>query len=206
MSEKFKLYCDMDGVLVDFVGGIVPYLNKKVYEPAPEGATEEYRTLQSEARAEANNGPIGIEHLEKHKWLHSDEWVSKFPAVRRFMKVTAGEDREFWANLAWKPGGKELWNYIKVYNPDILSAPMGTPTGPGALGKRDWVKRELGLEGEKVNLSSSKERFGAPGAILIDDRDKYVEQFTKGGGTAVQHFETGRTFAELRELLFERYF
>ena len=206
MSKKFKLYCDMDGVLVDFVGGMIPYLNKKVYEPAPADASTEYRELQAKAREEAAFEPLDIRHLEKQKWLHSDEWVSKFPAVRRFMKVTAGEDREFWANLAWMPGGKELWNYIKVYNPDILSAPMGTPDGPGAQGKIDWVKRELGLEDEKINLSRSKEKYGAPGAILIDDRDKYVEQFTNGGGTAVQHFATETTVAELRELLFKRYF
>jgi hypothetical protein len=206
MNGKFKLYCDMDGVLVDFVAGIVPYLNKKVYEPAPEGATAEYRDLHARARVEACFAPIRIAHLEKYKCVFNHDWVPRYPAIRRFMDISAGDDREFWANLEWMPGGKELWDYVKVYEPDILSAPMREPDGPGAMGKLDWVKRELGLEEARINLSSSKKEYGAPGAILIDDRDKYIEQFTEGGGTAVRHVEPTTTIEELRELLFERYF
>ena len=207
MSGNFKLYCDMDGGLVDFVGGIIPYLNEKIWETEPAlEATEEYRTAWAAAREEADGDLIEIRHLEKKKWLVSDEWRSEYPAIRNFMNLSAGEDREFWANLEWKPGGKELWDYIKVHEPDILSSPMGEPTGPGAMGKIDWGKREPGLEEERINLSSSKGEYGAAAAILIDDRDKYIEQFTEGGGTAIQHVESSRTIEELRELLFERYF
>ena len=29
----------------------------------------------------------------------------------------------FWAGLKWMPDGQELWDYLKPYKPDLLSAP-----------------------------------------------------------------------------------
>ncbi len=46
---------------------------------------------------------------------------------------------EYWAGLDWEKGGPMLWNYIKSYNPYILTSPSLNPES--REGKRDWVTR-----------------------------------------------------------------
>ena len=73
------------------------------------------------------------------------------------------------------------------------------------IGKRIWVERELGLPVEKVNLSDSKEPYGVwngKQGLLIDDRDKYVNEFRAGGGIAIKHNpdDVDNTIRQLQEL------
>ena len=110
---------------------------------------------------------------------------------------------DLWANLGWERGGKELWDYIKdIPGLEILSAPMAEGS---KVGKRIWVARELGFPVEKVNLSDSKEPYGVwngKQGLLIDDRDKYVNEFRAGGGIAIKHDpdNVAATIAQLKEL------
>ena len=58
------------------------------------------------------------------------------------------------------------------------------------VGKRIWVERELGLPASKVNLADSKQPYGewnGKQGLLVDDRDKYVNEFRAGGGIAIKH-------------------
>ena len=77
--ENYKIYCDMDGVLVNFIKGYFELTGRDI---------------------------TGQYHTDKRFWEPIDK---------------AGVD--FWVNLEWTPGGKELWNYIKKYNPELLSSP-----------------------------------------------------------------------------------
>ena len=48
----------------------------------------------------------------------------------------------FWSDMPWMPGGRQLWSYIKQYNPHILSA--YTPEDPNCIpGKRTWLRRNV---------------------------------------------------------------
>ena len=95
---------------------------------------------------------------------------------------------DLWANLGWEKGGKQLWNYIRdIPGLEILSAPMAEGS---KVGKRIWVERELGLPASKVNLADSKKSYGewnGKQGLLVDDRDKYVNEFRAGGGIAIKH-------------------
>jgi hypothetical protein len=95
---------------------------------------------------------------------------------------------DLWANLGWEKGGKQFWNYIKdIPGLEILSAPMAEGS---KVGKRIWVERELGLPASKVNLADSKKPYGewnGKQGLLVDDRDKYVNEFRAGGGIAIKH-------------------
>ena len=67
------------------------------------------------------------------------------------------------------------------------------------------MKRELGLDEELVNLSDTKEPFGTHNGkqgLLIDDRDKYINQFVSGGGIAIKHNpdDVDNTIKQLQEL------
>ena len=56
--------------------------------------------------------------------------------------VIKKEGCEWWENMPWTSDGKKLWNYLKKYNPIILSTPAKFIDSK--LGKIKWIKRELG--------------------------------------------------------------
>ena len=63
------------------------------------------------------------------------------------------DKRDFWSTMPWMPGGKELWSFIKKYNPDILSAHVEEVRDPTCIpGKTLWAKRNLGISNDRINL------------------------------------------------------
>ena len=73
------------------------------------------------------------------------------------------------------------------------------------IGKYAWARRELGLPVSKVNLSDTKEPYGewkGKQGLLIDDRDKYINEFIAGGGIAIKHDSNNvdNTIRQLKEL------
>jgi len=154
-GSKYKIYVDMDGVLVDFDGG---------YEKLT-GIT---------TRAADEKGP------------------------EFFWKPISKAGAKWWITLNWMPDGKQLWDYVKKYNPELLSAPSREEASK--LGKRVWVKREL--PGVKLILRSAdkKQEFASPNSILIDDREKNIEQWKSAGGVGILHTDAASTIKKLKEL------
>ena len=198
-SEQYQLFSDMDGVLVNFEGGVLKYMNAKMREIAEN--QEEYKALKGSgspdyklykaARKAAEE--LGGWDVEINKWhiARPDSSEQSFPRnkkIRELMYRLVENDVDLWANLGWEKGGKQLWDYIKdIPGLEILSAPMAEGSRKG---KKIWVERELGLPANKVNLADSKKSYGewnGKQGLLIDDRDKYVNEFRAGGGIAIKH-------------------
>ena len=154
-DPKYKIYVDMDGVLVDFDGG--------------------YEKLTGMTTREA------------------DEKGPEF-----FWKPISKAGAKWWITLNWMPDGKQLWDYVKKYNPELLSAPSREEASK--MGKRIWVKREL--PGAKLILRSAdkKQEFASPTSILIDDREKNIEQWKAAGGIGILHTDAASTIKKLKEL------
>ena len=154
-DPKYKIYVDMDGVLVDFDGG--------------------YEKLTGMTTREA------------------DEKGPEF-----FWKPISKAGAKWWITLNWMPDGKQLWDYVKKYNPELLSAPSREEASK--MGKRIWVKREL--PGAKLILRSAdkKQEFASPTSILIDDREKNIEQWEAAGGIGILHTDAASTIKKLKEL------
>lgn len=149
----YKIYCDMDGVLVDFDRG--------------------YKELTG--REASFNIP------KEEFW----EPISKAGAP-------------FWIKLKWMPDGKQLWDYIKKYNPELLSAPSREESSK--MGKRIWVKREL--PGTKLILRQAerKQEFATPNSILIDDRADNIQRWKDAGGVGIVHTSAADTIQQLKDL------
>ena len=183
---SYQLFVDMDGVLVNFEGGVLNYMNEMMrkLEHQPE------HPLHKIARSGAKE--IGGWDVEINKWhiARSDQEgsLSRNLRIRDYMYRLVENDVDLWANLGWENGGKKLWDYIKdIPGLEVLSAPMAEGS---KVGKRIWVERELGVPAEKVNLADSKKSYGVHNGkqgLLIDDRDKYVNEFREGGGIAIKH-------------------
>jgi hypothetical protein len=105
---------------------------------------------------------------------------------------------KFWITLKWMSDGKQLWDYIKEYNPILLSAPSREESS--RLGKRVWAKREL--PGTKLILkpASQKQQHASPTSILIDDLQKNISQWEAAGGIGILHTNTSNTIKQLKQL------
>ena len=115
--------------------------------------------------------------------------------------------KNFWSTMPWTRDGRQLWNFIKKYQPHILSA--YSIEDPNCIpGKRKWLKSNLGYtqnfminivrRREKKNFAMNK---GQP-AILIDDYPKNVQQFKSAGGIGILHSNAQTTISQLRKIGF----
>jgi hypothetical protein len=153
-NKKYEVWCDMDGVLVNFKNAI-----EKL------GLT--------------------IKKLD-------DEPNKAWPIIAK-----AGEN--FWSQAPWTNDGKELWDYVKKYNPTILSAP--SQANSSKTGKRIWVKNELG-QNVKVILckAAEKQQYANYKSILIDDMEKNIDQWVANGGVGILHKSAKETIKKLQDL------
>jgi PAS domain-containing protein len=154
IEMKYKVYCDMDGVLTDF---------NKSYE-------------------KLTGIDIGGQHFTSEDFWNPIN--------------DAGYD--FWINMEWLEDGKTLWNRIKKYNPELLSAP--SRQSHSRIGKSDWVKREL--DGVVLNLRYSKHKkdFADTNHILIDDRLENILSWVDAGGIGIHHMTLEDTINKLEKL------
>jgi hypothetical protein len=96
------------------------------------------------------------------------------------------------------PDGKTYWDYIKKYNPILLSSPSASSTS--RLGKRLWVKNNL--PGTKLILARAKDKqnYACKDCILIDDRPSNIDQWRSQGGIGILHTSASDTIRQLKEL------
>jgi hypothetical protein len=118
--------------------------------------------------------------------------------VSAFWDPISQAGAKFWITLNWMSDGKQLWDYIKKYNPILLSAPSREESSK--LGKRVWVKREL--PGTKLILryAPQKQEYASPTSILIDDRQKNIDQWEAAGGIGILHTSAANTIEQLKQL------
>jgi hypothetical protein len=116
---------------------------------------------------------------------------------KEFWKLISNQGVGFWVGMPWIPDGKELWEYIKPYNPLLLSAPSSEESS--RLGKRLWVKNNI--PGTKLILrqAEQKQEFANPNSILIDDRTSNINQWRAKGGIGILHTSTNNTLKQLKK-------
>ena len=156
---KYRIYCDMDGVLTDFEKRFVTLLK------------EEGPKYYSKAVIAQVTRPKHFEKLEGQEefWKFIDQYIGL----------------EFWSGMEWMPNGKQLWNFIQPYNPTILTSPSRDNTS--RLGKRLWVKEHLvPAPPVEFRFGDAKSDFANENAILIDDKPSNLAAFAAKGGIALE--------------------
>jgi hypothetical protein len=191
VKEKYQIFCDMDGVLVDLVGGV----NEALYSEPPKDASENYKKAQISARNKLNGATLTPEHLDK---THPN-FVKE---SRNFLYRVLRDNRQFWINLKWLPEGKELWSFIEKYDPVILSKPTDLQA---VIGKNQWVKDHLALPKERVQIRYDKSpyaKYEGKIGILIDDFESNTSKFSGNGGLTVLYKSTQQAIKELKSFGF----
>jgi hypothetical protein len=174
-SSKIKVYCDLDGVLVDFNRG--------------------FKNLDS-----------------NEDKLTPAEYEEKY-GLDKMWKIVDDKGDAFWANLRWKSDGRALWDYIKRYDPIILSSPSRSKSS--VEGKMKWIKRNLGInqaeptksaksweEDSRIILSRNKHKYAKDKAdILIDDTKEKIDKWAEAGGTGVLHTDSTDTIRVIEDII-----
>lgn len=97
-------------------------------------------------------------------------------------------DINFWANLKWMHDGHEILDAVEnkfgSQNIYLLTVPMPNP-GSGT-GKILWVRWNLPQYSERLIISTApKKLLVKDDCLLIDDCDKYVDEFVEEGGQTI---------------------
>lgn len=92
---------------------------------------------------------------------------------------------EFWSKMPWMPQGKQLWNFIQKYNPQLLTSP--SRDNNSRLGKNLWVRNNLNPPPKVIfAYSSDKQRYSNNNSILIDDKGSNIEEWISKGGIGLR--------------------
>jgi hypothetical protein len=113
---------------------------------------------------------------------------------------------KFWIGIPVMPGAKELVDYVKPYDYEILSAP--SMKKQSRLGKLLWIKNHTGdVFGSKPNVifKQAKEKHLVKPElskydILVDDRADTIDRWNAAGGTGVLYKSAGQTINALRKI------
>jgi hypothetical protein len=128
--------------------------------------------------------------------LSPAQYQTKYGIEKFWSFIDEENGVKFWVGMQWMKDGKELWEYIKKYNPTLLSAP--SRNNESRLGKRLWVKNNL--PGVKLILASAskKQNYSGRNKILIDDRPDNIKQWRAQGGKGILHTNTQDTIKQLQ--------
>ena len=130
--------------------------------------------------------------------VDTSHYVSSTP---EFWQPVDSGGPAFWASLDWTSDGKQLWNYIKKYKPNILSSPSRSQTS--RIGKQVWVKTHIPRTQYKDLLlypRHEKQLFAGENRILIDDLAKTIDEWNAKGGIGILHTSAANTIKQLKEL------
>lgn len=139
--------------------------------------------------------------LEKTVKMPINQWTKQGRKERWDAVI---DKKDFWHTAPWLSEGKKLFNYVKKFNPHILSAYVEHAHDPNCIpGKKSWAMK-AGVPANRINLvkRSQKKDYakvnGEP-AILIDDYEKNTSEFTRAGGIGITFKSANQVIAELKK-------
>ena len=157
---KRTIFIDLDGVMVDWYGGIAKFIGKpnvlrEIYLTDPDSSKKVNDLIQ-----------------------HHDVWGK-----------IASEGPEWWANLDPLPWAAELWaNMKKMGDVCVCTSSGNLKKYPGtasssSAGKVLWMARHLPYEDKNhFAICPRKALLAHPNAVLVDDFRRNTRNFAKAGG------------------------
>lgn len=180
--QHLKFYVDMDGVLADFDGEIKnSEVGKKVEE-----LTTEVRSWMT--KNYPNRKWRVIHDISDLKERHED-FSKLYDQISGMVKNEARKSG-FFRNLKVIPGAFDIISSVTEVSgklPTILTACIGSPYCESE--KIAWLKEHFPGMYEGVIFEQEKEKYANENSVLIDDREKNVEDFSKAGGIVIHAYD-----------------
>lgn len=113
------------------------------------------------------------------------EYEQQFGSAKFWNLIDVQVGLSFWSDMDWMPGGKELWEFIAPYKPQLLTSP--SKDNNSRLGKNTWVKYNITPQPNVIfAYSKDKQRYADPQSILIDDKKSNINEWAAKGGIALR--------------------
>lgn len=190
-----KVFFDMDGVLVDFAGGGADAIQQAL--EAGDTSRKQFRRLinyDGPDRVE----PITAEFLETMTTIKDSKgertkWMKRVSDA--LFSIVGSGGHPYWSTLPSLPGYQQMITFaqelVGVENVWVCTAPVKDKDGGCESGKRTWIAQNTTIPANQVYVTEDKpsvlQDFPGEKCILIDDRIKYCEAWTNGGGIAIRH-------------------
>lgn len=175
-NTGFKLFVDLDGVLVNFEKGVSEFM--------ADDSWGEKHTVHGYAMGNSKQSNV---FWRKIKYVNN---------------IAPNEAVSLWSNLEWMSDGKKLWSYIAQYNPIILSSPGTESRLIIEAGKTRWIRKNLKPEPSYIfEPDKWKHAAGKPGIqnILIDDSAHKLNPWMEHDGIGILHTSAADTIKQLKK-------
>jgi len=205
VEPESQIFCDMDGVLVNFVETIISMVNRNLAGEEPEGATDS-KGYHSNLRKVQNE--LGVE------WRVSNASDLNIKVVRSFMfgAISINPGPIFASMQPYSDAIDALWPFLNStgHTVNLLTAPVKTTKGECVTcedGKITWATQYLHPSPTDIIIVPAirKVEYATTNGIaniLIDDRQSTVNSWNNAGGIAVLHTpsNSGSTIQKLRNM------
>ena len=128
--------------------------------------------------------------------MSSSSFKQKFDSNEMSKRIdNAGE--QFWIDMPWEKGGKYLWDYIKKYNPTILT----DYNEISKIGKKKWIEQNIG-KSQKVIFSHAKDKakYSKKDSILIDNKLDTIYDWIAKGGIGIHYLNIDDIINKLKKI------
>lgn len=206
IENNTQIFCDMDGVLVDFESTAISLINSLLDGGQLPGVS---RTKSHFYRVKQVHDELGKD------WRAESGSDLQIPTVRRlmFVSISSNPGVIFSSMQPHQDGITQLWEFLSksglVVN--ILSAPInGNKNAPtsAADGKTQWVKSWLKPQPKNIIITPSARKFeyattNGTANILIDDKSSTIDSWNNAGGIGILHTpkNSSKSINQLVEIL-----
>ena len=199
------IYCDMDGVLVDFETEVVGMVNRLLDGEHLEGSEVSKSYGRKLRKLQRELGP---------DWRAQARPDLDIKLVRDFMMtaISINPGPVFARMPPHKDGVGSLWPYLNStgHTVNILSAPIGARDGASMTteeGKKLWILENLEPQPSNIIITPARSKVeyaisGDVANIIIDDKASTVKAWNDAGGIGILHTPGGSasTIRQLRDL------
>ena len=174
-EKKYVIFCDMDGVLVDFDEGYKELTGVTTQHADSQGKNEFWSLFRDSLK----NKDIS----ERSYWANLD-WMS--------------DGKQLWDYIS--PYNPYVLTAPSV-NFDIpFEERYKVENNESMQGKTEWVQRLPNMKKIYFRSAARKADFAGPNKILIDDRKDTIDSWNANGGIGILHTSTANTIKQLQEL------
>lgn len=206
MKNNTQIFCDMDGVLVDFESTAISLTNNILSGGKLPGVS---RSKGHFYRVQQVHDEMG------NDWRLTSGNDLQIPVVRKLMltSISANPGLIFLSMQPHQDGVAQLWPFINRVGltVNILSAPInGNKNSPmtAADGKTSWVENWLTPQPKNIIITPSARKYehattDGVANILIDDKSSTIDAWNAAGGIGILHVpkNSEKTIQQLADIL-----
>ena len=174
-DSQYTIFCDLDGVLVDFDKGYKELTGIATHHADRQGS-EHFWDLFRNSLAE--KGVSEKQYWEELEWMPDGKQLWDYISPYNPYILTAPSvNHDLPADVKYKFSHNE-----------------------SQQGKTNWVKRLDNMRELKFKASKFKQDLSKKGRILIDDRKPTIDGWNSKGGIGILHTNTADTIKQLQKL------